>query len=147
MPVINASLKDIQTTIEPFDPGVYVLKIREVKEINKAGRITYQVGLTVTGVVDGSEEAVGKKFAQFISIHKTDGELNPYGLSDLKRLFEAIAPEEADADEPDTDVLIDGEFMAQVIIDEYQKQDSQGRPIGKPNRSNKLDTRSIQQAQ
>lgn len=144
MAKINASMADVSTSFEPFDPGVYVFKIREVKDKTEAGRTTYQVGLEVSAAVDGNENAVGRKMTHFISMHKTNGEINQYGLADLKRLFEACAPDEANSDDADTDSLIDGEFMAQVTIDVYQKRDAEGEPIGEPKRNNKLDSRSIQ---
>lgn len=117
MPRIKASLADVSTEFTPVEPGAYEAEITDVAETTNEGRTHYDVTLTVKDPGD----FFGRKIRDRIYIHKKDGDLNEYGLVQLKRYFEATVGEDrANADDADTDELLHQHAMIQVGIDGYE---------------------------
>lgn len=138
MPKIVASMADVSTEYQPVDPGTYRLQVVSVDYNEKdaktdAGqnikRGTYVVkSKVISSYPDGETEHANKPLYDYINIHNKDGQVNEISLANLKRYFEAIAPDEADSEDADTDSLVNGYFIADVIIDSYKtgKQNADG---------------------
>lgn len=144
MPKVRASMADVSTEYVPAEPDTYTLKVTEVKintrrEVFEGNEVERETHI-IKSVIQDEGDAQNKPVYDYIDVTKKDGTPNDYGLADLKRYFEAIAPEYANDEEPDTDVLLHGLFMAEVVIEEYEKKPEKGGGIG---RSNKLNRRSI----
>jgi hypothetical protein len=126
MGLIQASLKDVSTDFKPVEPGIYILEIVEVKEMEKDGVTNaYRVVSQVISESNGVEDMVGRKVSDFINIITQKGEINEVGLSSLKRYFEACFGKDEvatweDADY-DTDRLAGQQFRGQLKIDSYTK--------------------------
>lgn len=147
MPKVKASMADVSTEYVLIDPGTYRLRIKSIEEEAKKSkapksgqeveRTTYIVKSVVVSDADGGTDHANKPIFDWINIHTKEGELNDISLANLKRYFEAIAPDSADSEDADTDELINGEFMADVYIDEYEKAG------GQTGQSNKLKSTTI----
>lgn len=126
MPKVRGSLADVSTEFQPVEPDTYVLELKECKEVvHDDDRVHYEVLSEIKGLYDGGAETPsdfdGRKIRDFIHIHTKDGELNEYGLINLKRYAEATVGEERANDEDfDTDEMLNSQFVAEVYIDEYQ---------------------------
>jgi hypothetical protein len=120
---IKASLADVSTEFFPIDPGEYEMEVVKVEETtSEDGRTVY----AIVSKVSDPGDFHGRQVWDRIHIHKKDGELNPVGLAQLKRYFEAVVGEErANSDDVDTDELIGGTFQAEVTIESYK--DKQGK--------------------
>lgn len=139
---VNASLADVSTKFELIPPDNYRLKVEEIKEKTEGGRQNFNVKAVVN---DGGEQQ-GKPVYHNISMHTKQGEPNKAGAADLKRLAEAclgIAQDDDsyDWDSFDTDDLLKKEFMADVQIESWVKD--QGQPTEKKGQSNKIKSTSI----
>lgn len=134
MAKINANLADISTEYKLPDPGPYVLRVKEINVENKKAkavggdmdgqeieRTTYVVKSVIVRDLDGNEDNANKPIWDYINIHNKDGSLNEISLANLKRYFEAIAPDSANSEDADTDELINGEYQAQVYHETYDK--------------------------
>lgn len=139
MAKVKASLKDVQTKYENAPPDRYRLKITEFKETNEKAdppnqdkeRQNFAVKVEIVQSVDGSDEAKGKPVFHNISMHKKNGEENKAGQADLKRFFLGglgIDPEDTtyDWDSVDTDMLVNQEIEADVIIENWEKNGRKG---------------------
>jgi len=134
MAKIRASLADVSTEYVLPDPGPYVFRVKEITEnvskekAPKSGmdveRVTYVVKSVIVRDLDGNEDHVNKPVFDYINIHTKEGELNDISLANLKRYFEAIIPERADAEDADTDELVNGEFQAQLYHDSYEDKNT-----------------------
>lgn len=141
MPKVGALLKDVSTEYQLIEPGTYELEVTEVSmdvkkeqhEGNQIERVSHSIKAMIA---DPDNEHYKKPVYTTVHIHKKDGTLNEVALADLKRFFEAIAPDAAEEDDPDTDVLKGGRFLAQVVIETYTKN-------GQENQVNRLNTRTI----
>lgn len=110
-------MANVSTDFSPVPANVYELKIDGVQEETEDGRTHYTVVLLVQDVGD----LYGKKIKDRIYIHKKNGEINEYGLAQLKRYFEATVGEDrANADDADTDELLNNHIRAQVGIEDYE---------------------------
>jgi len=127
MPRIAASMADVSTDYNPIEPGVHRYEVEEIKEITdeNTNRVQYHITSRVVSVEDGGkEEDVGRKYTDRIHIHKKDGEINEFGLAQLKRYFEVcVGDEEANDPEADTDWLLNQQFLAQTEISHYTVKD------------------------
>ena len=130
MAKIKASMADVSTEYVLPDPGAYIFRVKEVTEETKKAkaeksganieRTTYVVKSAIVRDLDGNEEHANKPVWDYINITTKEGGLNEISLSNLKRYFEAIAPESADSEDADTDELVGGEFVAMLYHDEYE---------------------------
>ena len=130
MAKIKASMADVSTEYTLPDPGLYIFRVKEVQEETKQAkaersganieRTTYRIESRIVRDIDGNEEHVNKPVWDYVNIHTKEGELNTISLANLKRYFEAIAPEYADSEDADTDMLVNGEFLASLYHDEYE---------------------------
>lgn len=142
MAKVKASLADVSTKYELIPPDAYRLKVEEIKEKTEGGRQNFNIKV----VVNDNGESHGKPIFHNIAMHKKDGEPNQAGMADLKRFAEAILgidpdDEDYDWDSFDTDDLLKGEFMADVVIENWVKDE--GKPTEKRGQSNKLKSTSI----
>ena len=128
MPKIKASMKDVSTDFSPIEPGVYKLEVQSVEEHEdeQTGRIHYEIQSKIVAAEDGgNEDDVGRNFRDRIHIHKKDGELNQMGLAQLKRYFEVTVGEDrANADDADTDELVNQQFLGQLTIRKFTQEDN-----------------------
>lgn len=96
MPIIEgADLTSIDTSFKNYPEGSYTVLVKEVtfwrgKDASDARHGT-QVRV-VTEIVDNDADPKnnGKPFTHFINFRDENGELNRYGLADIKRYLEAI---------------------------------------------------------
>jgi hypothetical protein len=133
MPKIAASMADISTEFVLPDPGLYELEIVEIKDNTatqkapqsgqEVERVTYVVKSKIIQDEHGGDDHANKPLYDYINIHTKEGELNQISLANLKRYFEAIAPDSANSDDADTDELVGGRFMAMVYHDTYKRND------------------------
>jgi hypothetical protein len=142
MAKVRASLADVSTKFELISPDTYRLKVAEIKEKTEAGRQNFNFKIAV----NDSGEHQGKIIYHNIAMHTKQGEQNDAGVRDLKRFAEAILgidPEDDsfDWDAFDTDDLLKGEFLADVIIENWVKDE--GKPTEKKGQSNKINSRTI----
>jgi hypothetical protein len=142
MAKVQASLADVSTKFELAPPDTYRLKVEEIKEKLEGGRQNFNFKVIIN---DGGEQQ-GKAIYHNVAMHQKDGERNEAGARDLKRFAEAILgidPEDTsyDWDSFDTDELLKGEFMADVYIDAWVKD--QGKPTEKKGQNNKIKSQTI----
>lgn len=142
MAKVNASLADVSTKYELAPPDNYRLKVDEIKEKVEGGRQNFNLKI----VINDSGEQQGKVIYHNIAMHQKDGQENKAGATDLKRFAEAILGIEQDDpdydwDAFDTDDLLKGEFMADVYIDSWVKD--QGLPIEKKGQNNKIKSQTV----
>lgn len=142
MAKVQASLADVSTKFELIPPDTYRLKLEEIKEKNEGGRQNFNLKV----VVNDSGDHQGKPIYHNIAMHKKDGTSNDAGAADIKRFAEAILgidPEDTtyDWDSFDTDELLKGEFMADVIIENWVKDE--GKPTEKKGQSNKIKSTTV----
>lgn len=143
MPKVVASMADVSTEFTLADPATYRLQVTSVDYQTKDAknengqdikRGTYIVkSKIIASYPDGETEFANKPIYDYINIHNKNGELNEISLGNLKRYFEAIAPDSADSEDADTDELVNGFFIADVYIDSY--------PTGKKNADGSDETR------
>jgi hypothetical protein len=128
MPKVRASMKDVSTDYSPIEPGVHRFEVREVTEHvdPDTSRVRYDIQSEVIEVIqDGNPEDVGRKLTDRIHIHKRDGDINDFGVAQLKRYFEVcVGEDEANDDDADTDWLIGRQFLGQVGISSYTVTDT-----------------------
>lgn len=114
---IQASLADVSTEFKPVDPDVYESEIDGVEEVKEDEKIHY----IVTHQIKSPGDFFNRKLKDYIYIHKKNGELNEFGLSQLKRYFEATVGEDrANSEDADTDELIHQHLRIQVGMEEYE---------------------------
>lgn len=146
MPKVVASMADVSTEFVLADPATYRLQVVSVDYQTKDAKTssgqdikrgTYVVKSKIIATYpDGETEHQGKPIYDYINIHTKEGELNEISLGNLKRYFEAIAPDSADSEDADTDELVNGYFIADVYIDTYESG-------GQERQSNKIKYTSI----
>lgn len=129
---VNASLKDVSTKFEVAPAGDYEFKVVEIQ------KPTDDDYIIISAIDEQGSPEYGKKVYDRFSFKKKDGGENRYGKAQLKRYFEAIVGEErANADDLDTDELLNGRFRGQISVEEWEsktKKDAQGNPAkGKSN--------------
>jgi hypothetical protein len=127
MPRVKASMADVSTDYNPCEPGVAVFQIEEVKEnTGDDGRTMYEVRQKIINYQDGGkDEDVGRTVTSRVHIHKKDGTLNDIGLAQLKRYFEVTVGEDrANAEDADTDELLNQQFLGQLVIRSYKSKDA-----------------------
>lgn len=123
MPKVRGTMADVSTTYEPIDPDTYEMKVAGVEEkqlSKKPERWMY----TVKSQVDmpGTDHH-GKPVYTRITIHKKDGDVNEIALAELKRFFEVTVGEDrANADDADTDELLQQRFLGEVIIRHWEDE-------------------------
>lgn len=132
MPKIVASMADVSTEFQPIDPATYRLQVVSVDYNEKDAKTdegqnikrgTYVVkSKALATYPDGETEHANKPIYDYINIHNKNGEVNEISLANLKRYFEAIAPDSAESEDADTDELVNGIFIADVTIDKYRKE-------------------------
>lgn len=147
MPKIAASMADISTEYILPDPGFYEFEVVDVNETTvrqkapssgaEVERVTYVVKSKIVADENGDTTHANKPVYDYINIHTKEGELNEISLANLKRYFEAIAPESANSDEADTDELKGGHFKAMLIHDTFK------RPSGEEGTSAKIKPTTI----
>ena len=125
MPKVGASMADISTEYQNPDPAAYIFEVVEAtydektEKAPKSGldvvRGTHKIKSKIVSLFPEEEtEHSGKPVTDFINIHTKEGEPNEISLAQLKRYFEAIIPERADAEDADTEELVGGRFVAQL---------------------------------
>jgi len=127
MPRIVASMADVSTDYNPCEPGVARLQIDTVDAVTSDdGRTHYVIKSKIMEYVDGGkQEDVGRTITSRVHVHKKTGELNEIGLAQLKRFFEVTVGEDrANAEDADTDELINQQFLGQISIRSYSTKDA-----------------------
>jgi hypothetical protein len=129
MPKIAASMSNVSTEYVLPDPALYELEVDTVTDQTvrqkapqsgqEVERTTYIVRSKIVADLDGDDQHKGKPIFDYINIHTKEGEINEISLANLKRYFEAIAPDSAESDEADTDELVGGHFVAQIVHEEW----------------------------
>ena len=144
MPKVKASLADISTEYTPIEPRSGVrFQMKEIKERNTNENGIERQFFDWKAVVSEPGDDHGKPVFGVISVHKKDGGLNDAGLGELKRFFEAIAPEYANDENAEVDVLVGGEFLADVEISTYKYPEGHPKHGQKDRVSNQLNRNSI----
>lgn len=120
-PKINVRLDDVSTQFIPAPPGEYQCKVERVEDKSSNGRPAFQI----MSVIDepGNEEH-GKPIFDYISLTTKNGDDNKLGRAQLKGYVEAILGEDRANQVPldlDTDELLGGRFLGDVIINSYEK--------------------------
>jgi hypothetical protein len=141
MAKVNASLADVSTKYELAPPDTYRLKIDEIKDTVQGGRQNFNLKIVIS---EGEQQ--GKVIYHNIAMHTKQGEPNEAGARDMKRFAEAILgidPDDDtyDWDSFDTDEILKGEFMGDVYIDNWTKDE--GQPTEKKGQNNKLKSQTI----
>lgn len=120
MPVIeNADLTKVSTTREPLPEGEYVMQISssEMSEDNRNLIINHEI-------TEAEDTAlVGRKWPNWINLVQNDERQNEIGLSTIKRYLETIfgkGSPEAEATQPDTDILDGHSVKLYLTIDSYK---------------------------
>lgn len=117
MPVIpNADLTKVSTDFETYEPGEYLVEVKESEFANDNKQIRIK-----TQIVEPVEHA-GKIFTDFINLVQNDGKQNPYGLASVKQYLEAVfgkGSPEAESSPPDTDPLNGHQVKLLLAINEY----------------------------
>lgn len=133
MPKVKASMADISTEYVLPDPGPYEFELVEVKATDvrqkapsgkEVERTTYVVKSKIVHDLDGNDEHANKPVYDYINIHTKEGEINEISMANLKRYFEAIAPESANSEDADTDELHGGHFIAMLYHETYKRDDN-----------------------
>ncbi len=125
MPKVAASMADVDTSYNPIAPGVYTAEIVSVEEkvvSESPKRIAYHVEYEIVEAQDAeNEEERGRKLTNQVHIHKKSGELNEFGLAELKRHFEATLGEDGfDPANADTDEIIGHRLLIEVASTESE---------------------------
>jgi hypothetical protein len=141
MAKVNANLADVSTKFELAPPDTYRLKVDAIKEKTEGGRQNFNFEISIN-----EGEFKGRKLFHNISMHQKDGEPNKAGMTDYKRFAEAILgiPQDDtsfDWDSLDSDDLIKGEFQADVVIENWVKDE--GKPTEKKGQSNKIKSSTV----
>jgi hypothetical protein len=119
MAKIKASLADIKTEFQQILPDVYEFEIRELKDTNTNEGGVYREQTHMSFEVVSPGEFQGRKIEDTFHLHKKDGEYNEVSLGQIKSLMLAVDPAEVEKDEPDTSVLLNGRFKAEVYLEPY----------------------------
>lgn len=145
MAKVRATLADVKTHFEPAPPERYRLRIKKVDEkITRAdppNQDKERQAFNVEVYINDGGEHQNKPIYHNISMNKKDGDVNTAGQADLKRLFMAVRGIEEDdeffkdADNLDTDLLINQEFECDVYIESYDNT----KTGGKKGQVNRLD--------
>ena len=127
MPKVRASMADVDTSYTAVAPGVYTAEIKTVEEkvvSEQPERIAYEIAYEIVEAMEPeNEEERGRKLSNQIHIHKKSGELNEYGLAELKRHFECTLGEDGfDPDNADTDEIIGHRLRVEVTSREYTSE-------------------------
>lgn len=111
---VNANLADVSTTYEPIAAGDYEFKLAEITR-DENGNWAFK------SVVDEQGNAeFGKPVYDRFNFTKKDGGENKFALAQFKRYAIATLGEErANADDLDTDEMLNGRFRGSVDIEEY----------------------------
>lgn len=128
MPRIVASMASVSTDFNPVEPGVHRYEVESVEENTDpdSNRTHYIIKNKIVEVVEpGKEEDLGRTVTDRIHIHLKTGEINEFGLAQLKRYFEVCISDDAANDpEADTDWLIGKQFLGQTTLRAYKSKDS-----------------------
>jgi len=129
MAKIKASMADVSTDFQVFEPSVYDFEIKKIEEVENKGKfpnldtddpIAY---IVISEFQDGQYQ--GKQYRDYINIRTKEGALSDPGLAALKRYFEAIfgkdTVESWTDDDYDTDQLVNKGWRGQVAVESYQK--------------------------
>ena len=123
---VNASLADIKTERRKGLPeGEYEMQVIEIDESEKDAAS----GLVIvkSKVVDGASK--DRQHWDYIYTKTKQGESNDLGWAQVKRYFEAIAPERANAADQDFDELKMGRFKGIIKEGTFKdKKTGQERP-------------------
>lgn len=119
MATLKASLADIKTEYVVPEPKTYVFKLDKITPAEATTNGIYRQNFEFKCVIQDDEDHKGKPIFVNIYVHKVNGELNPVALADIKRFYEAIAPEHANDEDPDLDILVGGLFQAEVYHETF----------------------------
>ena len=128
---VNASLADVKTTYEPIPAGTDAeFKLAEISRDEETGAWNFKSVLDEPG-----HEHYGKPVYDYMGFTTREGKDNKFARAQFKRYFEAIVGEErANAEDLDTDEILNGRFRGVVDIEEYDSKKHKN-PDGTPKKA------------
>jgi hypothetical protein len=143
MPIIEgADMASVETERKPFPEDSYKGLIYATEMTDDKKQIVIKHKEFVRSEDGSSVEGSGNEFWDYINVRNNDGQINKYGMADVKRYLEAVfgkgSPESLNAD---TDPLVGHVVGHYLKVEDYPKKgenrDDKSTWTGKKNVSKK----------